>query len=117
MKFKINSNNRGFVSILYSEENGKIGVIGSNITIINELNYPSENSKEELIAYNSTSNTLSELYICIYSKNKLDLDKFEKISNITLDDSNYNFDKLVELMQQHVFSTIKIKIKASNDKK
>lgn len=117
MEFKINSKDKGFVSILYSEENGKVGIIASNVNIKNKINYPLKNSKKELITYNPTSRTLSELYICIYSKNRLNLNKFEKISSNTLDESNYNFNKLLEVMNKNIFSTIKIKIKANNVKK
>jgi len=50
------------------------------------------------------------MYICVYSETKLDLREFENISDDLLDESNYNFDKLLDIIQNKKFSTIKLKI-------
>jgi hypothetical protein len=98
MQFKITSKHKGYISILYSEANGKVGVILNNIPINKKLIYPKQNDENKLLAYNPTKNTIVELYICIYSKNKLDLREFENISDDLLDESNYNFDRLLGII-------------------
>ncbi|MEA3314521.1 MAG: hypothetical protein U9Q30_01530 [Campylobacterota bacterium] len=111
MQFKIATQDKGYVSILYSEANGKVGVILANKSIHKRLVYPKQNDENQLIAYNPTKNTIVEWYLCIYSKDKLELREFENISDDILDESNYNFGKLLDTMKKNKFSTIKLKIK------
>ncbi|MEA2050236.1 MAG: LPP20 family lipoprotein [Campylobacterota bacterium] len=111
MQFKITAPNKGYVSILYSESNGKVGVVLANKNINKELIYPKQNDENQLIAYNPTKNTIVELYIAVYSKDKLDLQEFENISENILDESNYNFDKLLDIIKNNKFSSIKLKIR------
>ncbi len=111
MQFKITSKEKGYVSILYSETNGKVGVILSNQKINQKFVYSKQNDENQLISYNPTKNTIVELYICIYSKSKLDLREFENISDNLLDESNYSFDKLLDIIKKNKFNTIKLKVK------
>ncbi len=113
MQFKITSKDKGYISILYSEANGKVGIVLLNKNINKELIYPKQNDENQLITYNPTKNTIIELYICIYSKNKLDLRKFENISEHQLDESNYNFDKLLDTIKNKKVSTLKLKIRSN----
>ena len=113
MQFMITSKvkTKGYISILYSESDGKVGVLLSNKSINKQLVYPKQNTEEELIAYNPSKNTIVELYTCIYSKDKLDLREFENISEDLLDESNYNFDKLLAIIKNNKFSALKLKIR------
>jgi len=113
INFKVISKNKGYISILYVENNGKVGVILPNAKIKQKLIYPSKKDKEALIAYNPYQKTISEMYVCIYSPTKLDLSEFENIDDDLLDESNYHFDKLLDIIQKNPFATIKIKIKGS----
>jgi len=109
--FEINSKNKGYVSILYSEASGKSAVILSNKTINHKIVYPKQNGQDELVAYNPSNNTIIEWYICIYSKKKLDLSEFENISANILDESNYNFDKLLDIIKHNEYVSTRIKIR------
>ncbi|MEA2019593.1 MAG: LPP20 family lipoprotein, partial [Campylobacterota bacterium] len=111
MSFEINTKQKGYISILYSEQSGKVGIILDNKKIDKKLTYPKKSAENQLIVYNPTKNTLTEIYICIYSKDKIDLREFEQISNNLLDESNYNFDKLLDIIKDKEFSTIKLKIR------
>jgi len=109
--FEINSKNKGYVSILYSEASGKSAVILANKAINHNIVYPKQNSQDELVAYNPSNNTVIEWYICIYSKKKIDLSEFENISANTLDESNYNFDKLLDIIKHNEYVSKRIKIR------
>lgn len=111
MIFKINSNKKGFVSILYAQDNGKVGVLAKNLSIDKKLIYPPLKSDDAFIVYNTTKTTLQEQYVAIFSKEKLRLTEFEEISESDLDESNYNYDKLILLLNNNVYSSINIKIK------
>ena len=111
MIFNIVSKTTGYISILYVEANGKVGVIFGNQNIDKKIVYPKKNAQEQLIAYNPTKTTITEQYICIYSKEKLDLREFENISDNLLDESNYNFDKLLDIIKDKKFSSLKLKIR------
>ena len=111
IQFKVNTKKSGYVSILYSDENGKVGVILNNMKIDKSIIYPKDNSEDKLIAYNPTKNTLQELYIAVYSNNKIDLSLFENISDTLLDESSYNFDNLLDKINNNKISGLKLKIK------
>jgi hypothetical protein len=113
IQFKVNTKESGYVSILYSEENGKVGVLLNNMQIDKSIIYPKDNSEDNLIAYNPTNNTIQELYVTVYSKNKIDLDIFENVSDNLLDESNFSFDKLLDMINNNKFSTIPLKIKGN----
>ncbi len=111
MQFKINTKKKGYVSILYSESNGKIGVILDNIKIYKHIAYPKDTDENKLTAYNPSKDTVTEMYIAIYSKNKIDLKEFEQVSDNILDESNYNFNKLLTLLDSNQYSLLTLKIK------
>lgn len=114
MTFTLKSKTKGFVSILYSQENGKVGILLNNENISNKLQYPKEDSQDSLIVYNDSKYTLKEQYIAIYSKNKLDLSNFEDVDENKLDESTYNYDKLLNLLEKNIYSSKQIKIKPNN---
>ncbi len=111
MRFDISTTHKGYISILYSEANGKVGVILSNNKIKKNLIYPNKKDENQLIAYNPSSKTIIEWYICVYSSKKLDLSEFENISENPLDESNYNFDKLLDIIKYNKYSSVKVKIR------
>lgn len=115
MSFEINSKSKGYISLLYVEHNGKVGVMFSNKYIKNEISYPNPKSGTKLQISNPYNKPIQELYIAIYSKKPIDLKEFENISDEHLDDSNYNFNKLLSILDNNIYSTIKIKIKDSNE--
>jgi hypothetical protein len=107
MGFEVQSKLKGFISFVYIESNGKVGVIYKNLPIEDKLSL----GVDELMAYNPSKSTIIEQYIVIYSNRHIDLSEFENVSEEVLDESNYNFHKLLELLNTHPFSSIKIKIK------
>ncbi|MEA3513678.1 MAG: LPP20 family lipoprotein [Campylobacterota bacterium] len=113
MRFFIQTKHKGYISLLYSEESGKVGVILENAPIDKTLTYPKKDAPNQLIAYNPSKKTITELYVAIYSKQKLDLREFETISENLLDESNYNFDKLLDIIKTKEFTTIKLKIRGN----
>ena len=110
MQFKISSKHKGFMSIMYSESSGKVGIILNNHKINKTLTYP-QKQKYDLRAYNPNNKTIIELYICVFSKQKLDLREFEDISENALDESNYKVDKLFKMIKNKDFVSIKVKIR------
>jgi len=109
--FQIDTKKEGYISLLYSEQSGKVGIIAQNIKIQNRLIFPALNAEDKLIAFNPTKNTLKELYVAIYSKEKINLRAFEQISDNLLDESNYNFDKLLDILKKTKYSSVKLKIR------
>jgi len=111
MFFKIKLNNKGYASILYVEHNGKVGVLLANKKSTKSFNYPDAKSEDTFSIVNPYKHTIRELYIAIYSKEPIDLDEFENVSDNLLDESNFNFNKLINKLSGIDFSTYKIKIR------
>ena len=109
--FEITSHKKGYISILYSEQSGKVGLIAQNQPITNKLTYPNPKSEEKLYMFNPTSKTLQELYVCIFSSKPINLKEFEAVSDNLLDESNYNFHKLLSTIKDKNYATIKLKIR------
>ncbi len=109
--FKISKNKKGYVSVLYVEHNGKVGVLLANKKTNKSFTFPDLNSKDIFNVVNPYKKTVQELYIAIYSNKKINLNKFEDVSQNTLDESNYNFDKLIFKLKSYDFSSYIIKIK------
>jgi len=119
MLFSLKSNysKNKFVSILYVEQNGKVGVISANKKLDKTLRIPAKN-EDKLQAYNPTKKTITEMYVALVTKKRLDLREFETISDTVLDESNYNFHKLLAIMKssenRNNYATLKVKIRGSN---
>ncbi|MEA2073190.1 MAG: LPP20 family lipoprotein [Campylobacterota bacterium] len=111
MYFNIQHKNPGFISVLYVEHNGKVGVLLENKISRGNFRYPASNSKDIFKVSNPYKKTIYELYIAIYSTESLDLQQFENVGETHLDESNYNFHKLINYLGKHSFSTYAIKIK------
>jgi hypothetical protein len=113
MKFQIITKKEGFISVLYVEETGKVGIILNNIKIVKEIIYPNKNEEEDLIAFNPSEEMISEFYIALYSQDRLDLNKFEEISCNLLNNNSYNFSDLIKILNKNIdnFSTLILKIK------
>jgi hypothetical protein len=112
IQFEIKSKEKGYVSILYSSSYGKVKSIISNEKISEKTYLYPTNNIDKLTVYNQSEDDLKELYIAIFSKEPLDLYEFEFLEeSALLDGSNYNFDKLLHILQENRFSTIKVRIK------
>ena len=111
MFFKILQNQTGYISILYVEHNGKVGVLLANKKSTKSFTYPNTKTEETFSIVNPYGHTIRELYIAIYSKDPLNIDEFETVSDNLLDETNFNFHKLIPLLNNSNFSTYKIKIK------
>ncbi len=111
MYFKIKHKKKGYISILYVEHNGKVGVLLSNKKSATSFAYPDKNSKDVFQVVNPYNKTIKELYVAIYSQKPISLYSFENVSANLLDESNYNFDKLVKRLDNVDFSTVVIKIR------
>jgi hypothetical protein len=112
ISFKVTSQEEGYVSILHSSSYGKVKSIISNEKVATTTyNYPTNNF-DKLTVYNKSEDDFKELYIAVFSKEPLDLYEFEFLEeDVLLDGSNYNFDKLLSILQKNIFSTIKVRIK------
>jgi hypothetical protein len=111
MYFNINLSQKAYVSILYVEHNGKVGVLLSNKMSDKSFTYPNLKSEDTFKIANPYNKPIQELYVALYSKNKIDLSEFENVSENLLDTSNYNFDKLIRVFSNIQFTTYSIKIK------
>lgn len=111
MFFSINFNQPGYLSILYVESNGKVGVLLKNKKLHKSMVFPDPESDEEFVVANPYKETIIEMYIALYSKTRLDLSLFELVDNSYLDESTYNFTSLVEKLKNIEFSSEVIKIR------
>ncbi len=111
MYFKINHKKPGYISILYIEHNGKVGVLQTNYESKKSFMYPDLKSEDTFKIANPYGKTIMELYVLIHSKKPIDLHEFEDVSDSLLDESNYNFDKLISRLDDLEFSTYMIKIR------
>ncbi len=111
LSFKIKIAKKGYVSILYSEVNGKVGVLLSNFKAKLSFDYPAKESEDIFIIENPTKKIVKELYVAIYTKKPIALDEFENIGEDLLDESNYTFNRLINILDRVQFSTSVIKIK------
>lgn len=109
--FNIKHNKPGYISILYVEHNGKVGVIQSNYKSKKSFTYPDKKNKDTFTISNPYKQPIQEMYIAIYSDTKIDLGLFERVSDDLLDTSNFNFDKLIDILSKVEFSSYVIKIK------
>ncbi len=111
MKFEIKHSQPGYISVLYVEHNGKVGVLFSNLVSEKHLIYPSAESEDTFVISNPYKEPIKELYIALYSKEPIDLSMFEEVTSTVLDKTNYNFDRLLFVLNNVVFSSYQIKIK------
>ena len=111
MYFNINHKKAGYISILYVEHNGKVGILIDNKKSNKSFSYPDLKSKDNFTIVNPYNKPIKELYIALYSVNKIDLSEFENVTDDLLDDSNFNFGKLIKKFNKYSFSTFSIKIK------
>ena len=109
--FKIKHKKSGYISILYVEYNGKVGTLLANYKSNKSFMYPDLKSEDLFKIANPYGKAIRELYIAIYSERPVKLNQFENISSDFLDESNYNFDKLISKLDNLEFSTFEIKIK------
>ncbi len=111
MFFKISHKDEGYISILYVEHNGKIGILLDNYKSKKSFTFPDIKNEETFKIANPYNKSIKELYIVLHSKTPINLHKFENISDDLLDESSYNFDKLILKLHDFNFATYEIKIK------
>ena len=111
MHFDIEFKKPGYLSVLYVESNGKVGILLDNQKHSKSMRYPEIKSEEEFIIANPYKKTLTEMYIAIHSKEKMSLKEFEVIDNSYLDDSNYKFAILADKLNTTDFASSIIKIR------
>jgi len=111
MYFKIKSTKKGYLSILYVEHNGKVGVLTSNIKSQTNLLYPDLKSEDTFKISNPYNKPIQELYVVLHTEKPLDLSLFENVSENLLDESNYNFDTLLNVLNHTKYASCLIKIK------
>ncbi len=111
MFFKLKQRKSGYVSILYVEHNGKVGVLLANYKSKKSFLYPDAKNEDIFKIANPYGKTIRELYVALFSQKRINLYEFEGVSNKLLDDSNYGFEKLIPLLQKYDYSTYWIKIR------
>jgi hypothetical protein len=109
--FNIKLKNKGFISILYVDAQGKVALLMSNEYKSKSFRFPSIQSEDIFTLTNLNNDTTYELIVAIYSKEKIDLSLFEEVNEEILDENNFNFDKLIKKLNNLEFTTHKIKIK------
>jgi len=112
MEFNLQTKKEGFVSLFNVESGGKVALLFANVKVKKSLHLPRK-SDDALIAYNPSQKTITEMYVAIYSKKKLDLREFERVGTELLDGSNYNFHKLLAIIQKYNFTSLRVKIKGN----
>lgn len=111
--FNILASENGYISIINVYENGVCFVISSNQKIKSNkiITIPDEFSDKELVAglFNENQNTF-DLYIALFSKEKINLSRFQK-ANDTIKTGEYyfKFDEILEMMNYYEFSTVLIR--------
>jgi hypothetical protein len=111
MFFKIRHKGARYISILYVGHRGKVRVLLENYSSNSVFNYPYINSKEVFKVVNPYNKTIKELYVAISSKEPIDIQEFQNISNDQFDEDSYNFGKLIDRLDGLKFSTTVIKIR------
>jgi hypothetical protein len=111
MMFSIQSQQKGYISMLYVENDGKVGVLFANKKSKDTLSYPEKGSGEELIILNPHKKVLHEMYLATWSQQKIDLSAFEDVQGDYLDVSNYKFNTLVQILDEVDYSSAVVKIK------
>ena len=111
LTFDISVKNSSYVSLIGVEQDGKTGVFLENLHITRPVTYPDQSSDDRLLIANPAKKTIYELYVLLQSLEPIRLNDFEAVHEEFLDESNYGFDKLLELMEKHSFSTVRVKIK------
>jgi hypothetical protein len=110
----INSHKDGYVSILDIYENGRVGVLLNNrkIKAKSHFTYPDLTSGKEFVASLLTPSTSTkDLYIAIYSKNRLNLSMFETQSANTVTDKEYRFNEVVKLLSTYDYATLVLRMR------
>jgi len=110
MYFYIKHKKMGYISILYVEHNGKVGILLANKKSYKSFRYPDKKSEDIFRIANPYKKTIKELYVAIHSTRPINLYEFENVSENTLDESNYNFHKLITRLDKLNFCTFVIKI-------
>jgi LPP20 lipoprotein len=111
MFFEIQHEKNGYISILYVEHNGKVGILLANKKSRKSFKYPDAKNEDVFTIANPYGKTIRELYVTIHSQEPISLHQFEDVSHNLLDDSNYAFEKLVSLLHRYNYSTYAIKIR------
>ena len=111
MTFSIGLKKPSYVSMLYVEANGKVGVLFANKKYNKRANYPAKNSNDDLVVANPYKKVLNEMYLAVVSQNPLNLTAFENVQSNYLDGSNYKFAELVTILDKADFSSVVVKIK------
>jgi len=109
--FDVRHKDYGYISILYVEHNGKVGILLENKKSLKPFRFPSKESMDVFRVANPYGKTIRELYVAIYSREPIGLGEFENVSDDLLDESNYNFHKLISKLNHFDFSTFVIKIR------
>ncbi|MBT5934567.1 LPP20 family lipoprotein [Sulfurimonas sp.] len=111
MFFNIAHKKNGFISILYVEHSGKVGLLLANKKSDKSFLFPNIKNEDSFKIVNPYNKSIKELYVALYSPTPIKLHKFENVDENLLDESNYNFDELISLLNEFKFSTYEIKIR------
>jgi hypothetical protein len=109
--FEIKAPNSGYVSLLAVDNDGKVGVLYSNVKSEALIKLPSERDEIEFKVFNPSKGILHEMYVATWSRQPLNLSYFEDVQATLLDDSNYRYDHLNSILNSTDASTWTIKVK------
>lgn len=108
LNFKVLMEKPGYVSIVYAESSGKVGVILDNKQAKKSFSFPDGNI--EFIISNLGHVTLTEMYVVLWSEKRVDLDQLNNVSASYLDESSYGLDLLLSMLTNISYSSVIIKI-------
>lgn len=119
LSFSIAAKNEGYISLLNVYENGEVFVISSNqpIKANKKLAIPDPASDQELVCGLITpEKQASDLYVAVYSKNKLDLSRIQQVGKkVEKDEEHFKFDELLNILDENEFSSVLIRTKPKSE--
>jgi len=111
-RLEVESKKGGYLSIIAVYENGKVGVMLENRKISkNKLHYfPSKEDNIDLVAgLNEENRATKDLYFAFVTPERINLAKFETISDHLLGEKEYRFNQVINLCKNHDFATTLIR--------
>lgn len=119
LTFTISAKQDGFVSLLDVYENGEVFIISPNqpIKANKKLALPDPAGVQELVCGLITpGKQASDLYVAVYSKNKIDLSRIQQVGKkVEKDEEHFKFDELLGILDENEFSSVLIRTKPKSE--
>lgn len=111
--FIIKSKKEGFVSLVTVYEDGKVGLLLSNEPITPKVGilFPKADADVEMVAgLVEEGKATQDLYVLIFSKKKMDMTRFEAVSDqLISSEQEYRFSEVIEILKKGNYTTLLLK--------